>query len=441
MGNQKKIKEEDNVRNEEVADIIDRMPSGFGYWVGGIVIVLAVLLFFFGYFIKYPDVLKGQITINAMHAPVRLVSNITGTLDMLEKRNGDKVEEGEYLAIVKNAAELKDIILLDTLLGKINLLNVDYTRYRKYFPEDLKLGEVSNAYFFFLKSLYEYLDYFNDKPYEKQRDINKKLLVTQGKFLSENRDQLARLGDKVALTRSLNRRDSILAKSKAIAVSDLEKSSINKISNEQEYGLVVKEIINNIYQIDEAKNKLQVLDIQQHDKERELKIALFNSFSQIQESIKEWKRKYTFQAPFRGRVDFMNFLRDDDFVQQGQELFTVVPEENEVIGQVFIPEQGSGKIKVGQEVIIKLDLYPYAQYGSVKGVLQRISFVPNSQVMSGSQGKVQAYLLTVSLPQGLVTNYGTRLEFKFEAKGIAEIITEDRRLIGRLFDNLKYKTK
>jgi hypothetical protein len=42
---------------------------------------------------------------------------------------------------------------------------------------------------------------------------------------------------------------------------------------------------------------------------------------------------------------------------------------------------------------------------------------------------------------GLKTNYGVELNFHAEAKGTAEIITEDRRLIERFFDNLRYKLK
>ncbi|MFC3365094.1 hypothetical protein ACFOG5_18110 [Pedobacter fastidiosus] len=47
----------------------------------------------------------------------------------------------------------------------------------------------------------------------------------------------------------------------------------------------------------------------------------------------------------------------------------------------------------------------------------------------------------VDFPNQLTTNYGTTLEAKAEAKGSAEIITNDRRLIERLFDNLKYVMK
>lgn len=47
-------------------------------------------------------------------------------------------------------------------------------------------------------------------------------------------------------------------------------------------------------------------------------------------------------------------------------------------------------------------------------------------------------MVLVDFPDQLKTNYGAQLEFKAEAKGTAELITNDRRLIQRLFDNLKY---
>ena len=50
-----------------------------------------------------------------------------------------------------------------------------------------------------------------------------------------------------------------------------------------------------------------------------------------------------------------------------------------------------------------------------------------------------AYLVNISLPDKLKTNYGSVLNFKFEIKGSGEIITNERRLVERLFDNLKYK--
>lgn len=41
----------------------------------------------------------------------------------------------------------------------------------------------------------------------------------------------------------------------------------------------------------------------------------------------------------------------------------------------------------------------------------------------------------------LKVNYGSQLDAKFEIKGLAEIITKNKKLIERLFDNLKYVAK
>lgn len=54
---------------------------------------------------------------------------------------------------------------------------------------------------------------------------------------------------------------------------------------------------------------------------------------------------------------------------------------------------------------------------------------------------LETYLVTVKLDSGLMTNYGKKLPFRQESHGTAEIITKDRRLIQRLFDNLKYVIK
>jgi len=41
----------------------------------------------------------------------------------------------------------------------------------------------------------------------------------------------------------------------------------------------------------------------------------------------------------------------------------------------------------------------------------------------------------------LTTNYGETLDFRHEIGGTADIVVKERRLIQRLFDNLKYRTR
>ena len=97
---------------------------------------------------------------------------------------------------------------------------------------------------------------------------------------------------------------------------------------------------------------------------------------------------------------------------------------------------GAGKVKAQQEVIIKLDDFPYLEYGSVNGVVEDVSLTTNTE--KTQQGNIETYLVTVKFDKGLKTNYGKEIAFKQESKGIAEIVTNDRRLIHRFFDNLRY---
>jgi len=81
---------------------------------------------------------------------------------------------------------------------------------------------------------------------------------------------------------------------------------------------------------------------------------------------------------------------------------TIIPDEASVpVGKITLPMQGAGKVKPGQKVNIKLTNYPYLEYGMVRGVVTRLSGVPNQN----------NYLVEVSLPSGLKTNYKKQLHF------------------------------
>jgi hypothetical protein len=73
----------------------------------------------------------------------------------------------------------------------------------------------------------------------------------------------------------------------------------------------------------------------------------------------------------------------------------------------------------------------------MKGMVKSVSRITNK--LRTQQGDVDAYLVLISFPDGTVTNFGKTLPLDFESKGTAEIITKRKRLIERLFDNLKAK--
>ncbi|KAF2335007.1 hypothetical protein [Flavobacterium daemonense] len=86
-------------RTEEVASIIERMPTKFGTTISAVVVGLVLLLLLFGWLIKYPSILAGQIVINTRQAPVKLIATTSGNIILLENKSGAKVRIGEYWLI------------------------------------------------------------------------------------------------------------------------------------------------------------------------------------------------------------------------------------------------------------------------------------------------------------------------------------------------------
>lgn len=84
--------------------------------------------------------------------------------------------------------------------------------------------------------------------------------------------------------------------------------------------------------------------------------------------------------------------------------------------------------------------YPETVSGPVTVTARQapVRLVANQAELVAKQNNLHTYLITVDLPNKLTTNYGASLDFRYEIKGIADIITKRRKLLERLFDNLKY---
>lgn len=427
-----------NHKTEEVTDIIAKMPTSFGLSVTAIILILVLSSAILGWVIKYPEIIKGEITVTGRTAPIKIISYSSGKIRVLKNYNSI-VKIDEPLAVIQNTANFNDVLLIDSLLQIYNLSN-KIENVKSLFPQKVILGELNSKYFIFYNSLIQYVDYQEQLPFDKQYKLGKKLQEVKSSLTQQNENEKERLENKFSISKSLNKRDSLLFEKQIIGKSDLEKSNLYKIGSEQELKSINREIVTNDYLLNEAVTRMALLNIQKKDKERELAIILFNSYFSLLDGILEWQKKFVVKAPINGVLEYMNFVKNDDFVQQGQELFSIIPNKNDLIGQLYLPDLGSGRIKIGQKVIIKLNNYPYIQYGFLEGKIKQISLTPNRQIV-GSKNNMGIYLAYIELPKGLETNYGTKLNFQFDMLGIAEVVTDDQRLIQRLFDNLKYRIK
>ena len=135
------------------------------------------------------------------------------------------------------------------------------------------------------------------------------------------------------------------------------------------------------------------------------------------------------KSAIAGEVSFAQIWVANQTVNAADNVFAVVPNsQTNYVGKVVAPAQNSGKIKLGQQVNIRLANFPDREFGVLRGTVKNISLVPD---------KDGNLLLDISLPNGLKTNYKKAIPFQQEMQGTADIITEDLQLIERILYQFK----
>jgi HlyD family secretion protein len=181
-------------------------------------------------------------------------------------------------------------------------------------------------------------------------------------------------------------------------------------------------------QIGDLETTLLDLELQQTERESVLQQNYRTGAEQLMNAIHGWELNYCLTAPIDGKVTFTKYWSENQYVQAGETVCTVVPSEKEsLIGKALLPIQRSGKVQEGQRVIIRFANFPDQEFGVVNGTVKSISLVPTEN----------NYQVEIALPEGLMTNYRKTLPVSYEMKASADIVTEDLRLIERFFMPLK----
>ncbi len=424
-------------RTEELKDVIDRMPFKTGRIVAVIVVALTGVLLFFGWIIEYPEKVTGPVSITAHQAPVRLVANCSGKLKLL-KANSDSVEENESVACIENPARFEDIQRIEELIIKADPDSLFYSPCFADSLRSLSLGEISLSWYTFMNYLEKIEQYLTEKPFERREKSLSLLLKSQLKLIDYNQKQVSTKRNALKLAGKSIKRDSLLFRSSAIAEQEIDRSSINYYGVLEVSQKMEEENTTLKMQIDDTRHKLEMLRLERTEAEQKLRMDMITGYNELLAGIRKWELMYTFSSPFKGTLEYLNFWRENDFVAAGTEVFSILPTDNPILGQVYLPSQGAGKVSIGQDVIIKLDNYPYIEYGSISGRVKTISRIANKSNEFGGQNIPNSYLISVELPNMLTTNYGVKLDFRYEIRGIADILTNRRKLFERLFGNLRY---
>jgi HlyD family secretion protein len=421
------IKEEKPIelRSEEMHEVLGSIPP----WIlrRGITLigVIVVVLLVGSWFFKYPETLPTTMVLTGKTPPAAIVAKTNGRLMKLYVIDKQSVKNGEYLAIIENPANTEDVFLLKQYLKDVldNPEKIPDLPKKKF-----NLGSIQSAFSALSRSLDNYrkfmeLNYYPQKMASIQariEDYRKQYanLERQSKLIQEQHELKAiRYG-----------KDSLLFEGKYLSPTEIDNAKTTYLQSKLTVENSLSSLENMSIQIKQLEESLLDTEQQYNDQKASFNLEITNYAIQLTNEINTWEMTYVLVAPMSGAVTFNNYWTENQNVSAGIPVFTIVPEEDgELIGKALLPVQRSGKVKIGQKVNIQFTNYPENEFGIVWGEIRNISLVP---VESN-------YTLEITLPNGLMTTYRKELKFSQEMQATADIITDDMRLIERLFMPVK----
>jgi hypothetical protein len=425
----KDTKTEDlNLRSEEVQEILETPPVWIVRWGVTLIFMFTLILIFLAFLIKYPDFVTAKVLVTTKMPTEKVIARYSGQLEKILINNQDSVITNQKLAIIKNSANYKDVYQLKTILDSANA-DVRNFVFPMEITSKLILGEVEIAYINFEKSYIDYSLLKELKPYENRLHGNKRSLVEIKKRLKSLIAQKNILEEEVVLKEKEFERIKKLYKKGVISAQEYETKEVGFLQIRKNRNIMAISISQMREAISGANQSITSTYINKNEDNTRFLRNLLQSFNSLKRAIRDWEYKYVLCSSIEGVASFQQFWGQNQQVNSGDVIFSILPLDKSIlVGKLTIPSQNAGKVTLGQKVFVKLDNFPYQQYGMLIGKVQNISVSPN---VEGN------YFVYIAMPNGTKTSYNKVLPFNQELIGNAEIITEDLSVAERIFYKFK----
>lgn len=419
----------------EVQALLGHPPAWLTRWGITLVAIGVVGLLLIGTFLRYPDIVEAPTSIETEYPPIRLEAKVDGRIQQLLAASDEKVDSGELLVVLQNPIAVEDIAQVETTLQELLPALENKAIHNINLPSGLRLADLQDEYAA-LNSLLDAQRYLL-----AQDDIQQRIALL--------REQIRQLPALDAVTQkevSTLRKEVELAEKNKNSFYDLWKSGNESEWEyeraEAEYLQVLRQLeaqernlIQNRLDEQKLRGEIIILSRQQSDEIKNGWIELNKAAQEMQGVVDQWKDQYLIQAPVAGRVVLSGLWNENQPVNEGQTVLTIDPAEggSPIIARARLPLARSGKVAYGDTVLLRLESYPYKEFGVLKGTVSEVT----SLAEAPEPGLPPVYIARIELTsQDLITNYDKPLQFTQEMQATARIITEDRSFLARIMDEL-----
>ncbi|MCC8034477.1 MAG: HlyD family secretion protein [Rikenellaceae bacterium] len=380
------------------------------------------------YFIKYPQTVEATVVITTVNPPADLVARTSGRIDILFKKEGQYAAAGEPVALLYNTANYDSVVFLHGRLRDSHGLDFSELVFAPWLSPRYDLGELQSYYSDFLRACAEYRHYIESANIEKKKRLVTDQIVKNREYYSYLVSQEEKQEKDLELESINLKRDSVLFARDLISGYEYSQSQRSSLQNQASLDNIKANLINAELIILQQEQQLVELTMQQENEVSGYQNSVSNACQLLTSQLDQWLYQYLIISPIEGKVVYTKFWSTSQSVQSGERVATIIPSgPASLIGRLAIPTYGFGKVRTGQFVNVKLNGFPYMEYGQLRGVISSVSAVPEED----------GYVAQVEFPAGLVSTYGIELGLIQQMDGTAEIITYNQRLIDRFLQPLR----
>ena len=407
---------------DEMQDIITKVPSWILRWGVTLFFAILVLVVSISAFVRYPDVVNATMKINSPDGAKPIVAKVPGKLVKLLVKQNDEVVAGQSLGYIESTANHEQVLNLFRKLAELQRqVQANHVQLVSFLNNGdvAQLGELQTSYQNFYQ---EYLSY--------KSSVENGFFVKKRSYLDQDLSDLAKQEKQLNAQKMIQQRDFTLAEQEFHIYQKLvqqKAGTLSELRDEESKYLAKKSLLvqtdaslinANTNYLAKEKEILE-LDNQINQEKSKFVQALNSLVSQVQ----DWKSKYVLTALQSGRLVFANVIQENDVLNANEEVFYINPGNEQFFGEMMIPQMSMGKVKEGQQVLIKLRSYPFEEYGMLRGRIQYISDVPYRD---------SVFLSRVDFKTIKSSDMRRPIHLKQGMMADAEIVTQDATVLQRI---------
>lgn len=240
--------------------------------------------------------------------------------------------------------------------------------------------------------------------------------------------------ERINLAKKNQQRYGNILHENAISHEEFEAKKIDYLDQLTQYESLQREKVSLDKQLTEQQITLSGLENKQRNELEQLERLLSSNTQELIEM--QSKQHIAIQANSSGVIGTIN-AEIGQFVDLSKPLLTIIPENTQLIAQLYVPSRAIGFVKNGDQVLLRYQAYPYQKFGHAKAEvlsvaktalasqdLQTIGIISPQEQLNNEP----VYLVRVKLDKQIVKAYGKEMPLQVGMTLEGDIMHEKRKL-------------